>query len=241
MLFPKSTDLTYADVTPKAVVSNRRKFLRGAGIAFIGAFAGKRLFDMAASPSVGAGTKLDTIKSPFSTDEKSNSFNDVTHYNNFYEFGVGQERAGQNAKKFETSPWTVSVEARSRNRANSPSEEILKLAPLEERMYRHRCVEGWSSSFHGSASPQHSANLVEPTPKAQIRQPSKAITAERDAARPIRGIQFPYIEGLRLDEAMHPLAFSAWACMARHCPTRMARRCAWSCRGNTASRASSRS
>src|ERR1700680_1452203 len=91
--------LTYADVTPKSVYADRRKFLRGAGIAAIAAFAGKRLFDLAGpSPSVQAGTKLTTIKGPFSTDEKINTFDVVTHYNNFYEFGVDKEEPATNAQ-----------------------------------------------------------------------------------------------------------------------------------------------
>src|SRR5258708_12803348 len=103
MLLRKPRDLTYADVTPKVVYSNRRKFLRGAGLAFIGAFAGKRLFEMAASPSVAAGTKLTTIKSPFSTDEKINSFNDVPHSNNFYESGVHKANPPNNPQTFPPS------------------------------------------------------------------------------------------------------------------------------------------
>ncbi len=92
MLIRKSTDLMYADVTPKSVYLDRRKFLRGMGIAGLAAVAGERLLDLAIpSQSVYAGTKLTTIKGPFSTDEKINSLNDVTHYNNFYEFGVDKD------------------------------------------------------------------------------------------------------------------------------------------------------
>jgi len=100
----KPTELTYADVTPKVVYSNRRKFLRGAGLSFIAAFAGKRIFDAVSSPSVHAGTKLTTVKSPFSTTEKMNSFEDVTHYNNFYEFGIEKDQPAKNAQRFRTSP-----------------------------------------------------------------------------------------------------------------------------------------
>ena len=207
MLVRKPTDLTYADVTPKSVYSNRRKFLRGAGLAFIGAFAGKRLFDMAASPSVAAGTKLTTIKSPFSTDEKINSFNDVTHYNNFYEFGVDKGDPAKNAQKFNTSPWTVSVSGEVKKSRKFSMDEILKLAPLEERIYRHRCVEAWSIVVPWIGfSFSNLINLVEPTPKAQFVAFESYFDPRQMPQAKYAGIDFPYVEGLRMDEAMNPLA-----------------------------------
>ena len=84
------------------------------------------------------------IKSPFSTTEKQNTYDDVTHYNNFYEFGVDKSDPSKNAQKFQTSPWSVSVEGEVKNPRKFSLDEIIKLAPLEERIYRHRCVEAWS-------------------------------------------------------------------------------------------------
>jgi len=105
MLLRKPTDLTYADVTPKSVYLDRRKFLHGMGLAGIAAVAGRRLLDLAIpSQSVHAGTKLTTIKGPFSTDEKINSFNDVTHYNNFYEFGVDKDQPAKNSQNLSLPP-----------------------------------------------------------------------------------------------------------------------------------------
>src|SRR5436309_13540146 len=145
MLIRRSPDLTHADVTPKSVYVNRRKFLTGLGVAGVAAFTAKRLFDLAAAPErVYATTKLTTVKSPFSTDEKINSFNDVTHYNNFYEFGVDKDQPAKNATHFNTSPWTVAVSGEVAKPRKFSMDEILKLAPLEECIYRHRCVEGWS-------------------------------------------------------------------------------------------------
>jgi len=204
----KLGDLTYADVTPKSVYVGRRKFLRGAGIAAIAAFAGKRLFDLASpSPSVQAGTKLTTIKGPFSTDEKINTFDVVTHYNNFYEFGVDKEQPAKNAQKFVTSPWTVSVSGEVAKPRKFSMDEILKLAPLEERIYRHRCVEGWSIvvpwiGFSFSTL----AKLVEPTPKARFVAFESYYDPRQMPLGREAGIALPYVEGLRLDEAMHPLA-----------------------------------
>ena len=204
----KLGDLTYADVTPKSVYVDRRKFLRGAGIAAIAAFAGKRLFDLASpSPSVQAGTKLTTVKSPLSTDEKINTFDVVTHYNNFYEFGVDKEQPAKNAQKFVTSPWTVSVSGEVAKPRKFSMDEILKLAPLEERIYRHRCVEGWSIvvpwiGFSFSTL----AKLVEPTAKARFVAFESYYDPRQMPLGREAGIALPYVEGLRLDEAMHPLA-----------------------------------
>ncbi|MGA2419578.1 MAG: twin-arginine translocation signal domain-containing protein, partial [Candidatus Acidiferrum sp.] len=111
MLVRKSPDLTYADVTPKSVYLNRRNFLRGLGLAGAAAVAGERLWNLA-SPSqiVLATTKLNFVKGPYGTDEKETPYNDVTHYNNFYEFGTDKGDPAKNSQNFRTSPWTVSVE-----------------------------------------------------------------------------------------------------------------------------------
>jgi sulfoxide reductase catalytic subunit YedY len=208
MAVRKSTGLTYADVTPRSVYLDRRKFLRGMGIAGLAAVASKSLLDLAVpSRSVYAGTKLTTIKGPFSTDEKINSFNDVTHYNNFYEFGVDKDQPAKNSQKFVTSPWTVSVSGEVKKPRKFSMDEILKLAPLEERIYRHRCVEGWSIvvpwiGFSFSTL----ANLVEPTPKARFVAFESYYDIGQMPLGRYAGISLPYVEGLRLDEAMHPLA-----------------------------------
>ena len=207
MLVRRAPELTYSDVTPKSVYVNRRKFLAGLGVAGVAAFSAKRLFDLA-SPETNAhaGTKLTTVKSPFSTDEKINSFNDVTHYNNFYEFGIDKDQPAKNATHFNTSNWKVSVSGEVKQSRKFSMDEILKLAPLEERIYRHRCVEGWSIvvpwiGFSFSVL----ANLVEPTPKARfVAFESYYDLGQMPLAR-YANLDFPYVEGLRLDEAMHPL------------------------------------
>ena len=146
MLIRKAPDLTYADVTPRSVYLDRRKFLRAMGIAGATAVAGKGLFDLALPPqnALAATQFTGLIKSPFSTTEKQNSLNDVSHYNNFYEFGSDKSDPAKNAQNFKTTPWTVSVEGEVSKPRKFTMDEILKLAPLEERIYRHRCVERWS-------------------------------------------------------------------------------------------------
>jgi sulfoxide reductase catalytic subunit YedY len=208
MLIRRSPDLTYADVTPKSVYLDRRKFLRDMGLAGVAAFAGKSLLDLASpSRSVYAGSKLTAVKGPFSTDEKMNSYKDITHYNNYYEFGVDKDAPAKNAQNFQTSPWTVSVEGEVKKPRKFTVDEIQALAPLEERIYRHRCVERWSIvvpwiGFSFSVL----ANLVEPTPKARFVAFETYYDLKQMPQARYAGLEFPYVEGLRLDEAMNPLA-----------------------------------
>ena len=204
----RSLELTHADVTPRSVYLDRRKFLRDMGLAGVVALAGKSLLDLASpSQSAYAGTKLTTVKGPFSTDEKANSYNDVTHYNNFYEFGVDKDAPAKNAQNFSTSPWTVSIEGEVNKPRKFTMEEILALAPLEERIYRHRCVEAWSIVVPWIGySFSTLAKLVEPTSKARYVAFESYYDLHQMPQARYAGLDFPYVEGLRLDEAMHPLA-----------------------------------
>jgi sulfoxide reductase catalytic subunit YedY len=208
MLIQRKPELTYADVTPKDLYFNRRRFLKAMGIAGAATIAGSGLLELLSpSRNVYAAAKFPNLaKSPFSTTEKPNTLEDVTHYNNFYEFGIDKTAPAKNAQKFRTSPWSVSVEGEVKTKRKFTMDEILKLAPLEERIYRHRCVEGWSIvvpwigfSFSSIAS------LVQPTDKAKyVAFESFYDPSQMPEAR-YGGIDFPYVEGLRLDEAMNPL------------------------------------
>ena len=208
MLFKRSPDLKYSDVTPRDVYLNRRKFLYGMGIAGGATLAGKRLADLISPPSrVWASSKLDgVVKGKFNTDEKVTPIQSVTTYNNYYEFGTQKEDPSRNSGKFVTSPWGVAVEGEVKKPRNFTIEEILKLAPLEERIYRHRCVEAWSIvvpwvGFSFSVL----ANLVEPTPNAHFVAFQSYFDIKQMPWGRYAGIQLPYVEGLRMDEAMHPL------------------------------------
>ena len=207
MLIRSSPDLIYADITPKSVYLNRRKFLQGIGIAGVAGLAGTRLMELI-SPSrdVYAGTKLATVKGPFSTDEKITPFNDVTHYNNFYEFGTDKSDPAKNAQNFKTSPWSVSVEGEVAKPRTFTMDDILKLAPLEERIYRHRCVEAWSIVVPWIGFSLNTLiKLVEPTPKAKYVAFQSFYDLKQMPESRGTGLNYPYVEGLRLDEAMNPL------------------------------------
>ncbi len=209
MLVRKAPELTYRDITPKSVYLDRRKFLQGMGLAGVAAAGGRGLLNLV-SPSITAqaATKLTGLgKSPFSTDEKQTPYNDVTHYNNFYEFGSDKSDPAKNSQNFRTSPWTVSVEGEVSKPRKFTMEEILKLAPLEERIYRHRCVEAWSIVVPWIGySFSVLAKLVEPTPKAQFVAFESFYDLGQMPQSRGTGLDYPYVEGLRLDEAMHPLA-----------------------------------
>jgi methionine sulfoxide reductase catalytic subunit len=209
MLIRKTPDLTYADVTPKSLYLDRRKFLLAMGIVGATAAAGKSLFELAwPSQTAFGATKLTGLaKSPFSTTEKQNTYEDVTHYNNFYEFGTDKGDPAKNSQKFQTAPWTVSVEGEVKKPRKFTMDEILKIAPLEERIYRHRCVEAWSIVVPWIGfSFSNLVKLVEPTPKARFVAFQSYFDPQQMPQAKYAGIDFPYVEGLRMDEAMNPLA-----------------------------------
>jgi sulfoxide reductase catalytic subunit YedY len=208
MLIRKAPDLTYADVTPRSVYLNRRKFLQAMGIVGATAVASQRLLELVSpSQTTFAGAKLTGLsKSPFSTTEKQNTYDEVTHYNNFYEFGTEKGDPAKNSKNFNTSNWSVSVEGDVAKPRKFTMDEILKIAPFEERIYRHRCVEAWSIVVPWIGfSFSNLVKLVEPTPKAQFVAFQSYYDSHQMPQGRWAGIEFPYVEGLRMDEAMNPL------------------------------------
>ena len=206
MLIQKPADIRYSEVTPRKLYLDRRKFLTGIPAAFLGA---REL--LSPSAKARAATKLPNLaKSPFSTTEKENTYKDVANYNNYYEFGTDKESVAKNVEKFEIpANWVVSVEGDVAKPRKISIEEIMKLAPLEERIYRHRCVEGWSIVVPWVGySLNELLKQVQPTPKAKFVAFESYWDQRREplARRELASIEFPYVEGLRLDEAMHPLA-----------------------------------
>jgi sulfoxide reductase catalytic subunit YedY len=198
MIIRKPSDLHYSDVTPKQLYMNRRKFI-AAGSAAIGA---------AALPfSLAADTKLTTVKSPLSTTEPLTPLAVVAGFNNYYEFGTQKDQPSQNAGKFVTRPWTISLEGEVAKPKTLDIDAIMKLAPLEERIYRHRCVERWSIVVPWIGfSLSTLLKQVEPTSKAKYVAFETYYDTKQMPLGKYAGIKLPYIEGLRMDEAMHPLA-----------------------------------
>jgi sulfoxide reductase catalytic subunit YedY len=209
MLIKKAAEIRSSEITPRWLYVNRRKFLTGALGVTAGALAGKALKELAwPSQKVMATSKLNVaLKSPFSTPEQVTPYEDVTHYNNFYEFGTGKEDPAKNAKNFQTSPWSVKVSGLVEKPRKFSVEELMRLAPLEERIYRHRCVEAWSIVVPWIGySLSVLLKEVAPQPKAKFVAFESYYSPGQMPMASYAGIRFPYVEGLRLDEAMHPLA-----------------------------------
>lgn len=204
MLIAKSSDLRYSDVTPKQVYLNRRRFL--AGSLAVGALAGVRRAD--------ATTQLNGVtKSSYTVDPKADKVTPIeaiTHYNNFYEFGTGKDEPADNAKNFRTSPWMVKIEGDVAKPRTLDLDALFKVAPLEERIYRHRCVEAWSIVVPWIGYPLNALlKQVDPMSKAKYVGFESYYDTKQMPRAAWAGIPFPYVEGLRIDEAMHPLAFLA--------------------------------
>jgi sulfoxide reductase catalytic subunit YedY len=191
-------NLGYSQVTPKSEYISRRRLLAGA------AALGASLFPN----RVSAGTKLTGVtKSPYSTTEPVTPYEAITGYNNYYEFGTGKGDPAKNAQKFQTNPWTLVIEGNVAKPKTLDLDAIMKIAPLEERIYRHRCVERWSIVVPWIGFSLNALlKQVEPTAKAKYVAFQSYYDPKQMPEGRYAGIQLPYVEGLRLDEAMHPLA-----------------------------------
>jgi sulfoxide reductase catalytic subunit YedY len=199
MLIRHAPDLAPSEITPRDVYLNRRQILAGTAGLLAGA-AGTSAF--AAAPA----------KSPFSTDEPLTPKKDVTSYNNFYEFGVEKTDPATYAGGLKTKPWTVKIDGMVDKPADYALDDLLKGLSPEERIYRMRCVEGWSMVIPWMGVP-----LAAVLERAAPRPGAKYVTFEtlvRPAEMPGQRSTFPilpwpYVEGLRMDEAMHPLTILA--------------------------------
>lgn len=207
MLIKKTSDIPSSEITPKSAYLNRRKFMTGMSAAGAVLLAGPALLELAAPERAQATVKLPGLKTTLRTDEKQTPYKDVTSYNNFYEYGVNKDDPAREAWRLKPSPWTVSVEGFVKKPRTYGVEDIMKMAPLEERIYRHRCVEGWSMVIPWVGySLSNFLKQVEPSSKAKyVEFVTLADPAQMPGVRqPV--LDWPYVEGLRMDEAMHPLA-----------------------------------
>src|SRR5262252_3918795 len=169
MLIKKPSDIPSSEITPKSQYLSRRKFVTGAlaaGAALAGGYYLRSSSDSAQAVSADGAKLSGIVKSPFSTTEKPTSFKDITNYNNYYEFSTDKYDPNGLSKKFRTRPWTVKIDGLVKNTKNLDIDAIMKLAPLEERIYRHRCVEGWSMIIPWVGFPLSALiKLADPLPK----------------------------------------------------------------------------
>ncbi|HEV8210439.1 MAG TPA: protein-methionine-sulfoxide reductase catalytic subunit MsrP [Vicinamibacterales bacterium] len=209
MLIKRAADIRSSEITDKKLYLNRREFL-GTSAATAAAVAagalGAEALLQAATPAP-HGRKLDNVKkSALSVDEKPNKWEDITTYNNYYEFGIDKDSPSMLARNYKTEPWTVAIEGECAKKGNMPLEDILKGQTLEERIYRHRCVEAWSMVIPWVGFPL--ADLIkkcEPTSKAKYIEFTTAYDMKQMPGLRSPVLRWPYVEGLRMDEAMHPL------------------------------------
>jgi sulfoxide reductase catalytic subunit YedY len=214
MFINKPSNISSSAITSKSEYLNRRRFLQsaasGAAAAGAAAIGAGHLVDIL-SPRINAhaaDTKLETVKSPLSTTgEQLTSYEDITHYNNFYEFGVNKGDPAQNAGGLPTRPWTVKVAGQVKQPKTFDIDTLLKLRPLEDRVYRHRCVEAWSMVIPWVGySLSEFIKECEPLSKAKYVQFISYFNSKVEKWSSESTIYWPYSEGLRMDEAMNPLA-----------------------------------
>jgi len=201
-------------VTPESVYAQRRRFLMQAAVGtVVASWASRQAFAQTAN-GPGRLRPLPGAKSAVSgalTMEKPTSYADVTSYNNFYEFGTDKSDPARHAGSLKTQPWTVVVEGEVKKPGSWDLDALLKLAPMEERIYRMRCVEGWSMVIPWVGySLVELIKRVEPTGNAKYLQ--FVTLADKGQMPGLRSsvLDWPYVEGLRLDEAMQPLAMLAF-------------------------------
>ena len=212
MLIKKASDIKSSEITDYTTYVARRQFLRAASTTVLAAGVagiGSGLFVPGASAQTGE--KLQGVhKSPLSADEPLTPHEDVTHYNNFYEFGTDKASPAKLAKDFRTKPWSVVVEGEINKPATYHLEDLLQPHPLEERIYRLRCVEGWSMVIPWIGFPLGDViKRFEPTSKAKYVEFTTLHDPEQMPGQRRAVLAWPYVEGLRMDEAMHPLTILA--------------------------------
>src|SRR5437660_12011618 len=214
MLIKKPGDIPSSEITSKSNYFNRRKFITGAAATGAAVAAGLYLrnHDGHIEATVEAANKLTgVVKSQYSTTEKPNTLKDITSYNNYYEFGTDKYSPSGLSANFHTRPWTVSIEGLVKKPKKLDIDTILKLSPLEERIYRHRCVEGWSMVVPWVGFPLNALiKQAEPLGSAKFVA-FETIVAPDQMPNQKSGdvLPWPYVEGLRMDEAMHPLTILA--------------------------------
>lgn len=194
MLIRRPPDVRSSEITPEALVQTRREWLKATGIVAAGLAMPPRLAGAAAAPQ----------------DDKPTPFDVITTYNNYYEFGTGKDEPAENAGSLRLKPWTVTVEGDVKRPGTYQLDELLKGLPVVDRVYRMRCVEAWSMvvPWNGVLLGDLLKRL-EPGSKARFVEFTTLFDPKQMPGQASGVLDWPYVEGLRLDEAMHPLALLA--------------------------------
>jgi methionine sulfoxide reductase catalytic subunit len=209
MLIKRASDIRSSEISDKTTYWSRRQFMTAAGVLMAGSVAAEAI--VSAQQEAPHGRKLERVqKSAFSTTEKVNTWQQITTYNNFYEFGVDKTDAAKYAKALKPSPWSIAMDGEVGKPGIWPLEDVLKGMTLEERIYRHRCVEGWSMVIPWVGFPLRDLlTRLQPTSRARFVEFTTLNDPNQMPGVRSPYLQWPYTEGLRLDEAMHPLTILA--------------------------------
>jgi sulfoxide reductase catalytic subunit YedY len=203
---PNGIDLPFpSEITPRDVFESRRDFIRRLAL---GSIAGGALWEMAVREAFAqTGQKLPAKPNPsYVVMDKATAYKDATSYNNFYEFGTDKADPAQHAGSLKPRPWTVAIEGEVKKPMTLDIDSLMKLAPLEERLYRLRCVEGWSMVIPWTGySLAELIRRVEPNGNAKYVQFISLADPKQMPGVGSRVLDWPYAEGLRMDEANHPL------------------------------------
>jgi sulfoxide reductase catalytic subunit YedY len=220
MLVTKAPDIRSSEITDKKLYLRRREFIQAAAITAMGAAAGAigaAEADAQSWPRVKISGAIQD--SGWGKGEKSNPYQDITTYNNFYEFGTEKDDPAANAHTLKTKPWTVKVEGLVAKPADYQLEDLIKPHALEERVYRMRCVERWSMVIPWVGFPLASLlKNIEPRSNAKFVEFTTLLRPEQMPGQRRDVLQWPYVEGLRLDEAMHPLTILAVGVYGEYLP-----------------------
>jgi sulfoxide reductase catalytic subunit YedY len=220
MLLRKAPDIRSSEITDKKLYLRRREFIRAGAAATAGAAAGALGIRQAeAAPSWPRVKVPNFTKTDYGKDEKPNSYQDITTYNNYYEFGTEKDDPVNNAGSLKTKPWTIKVDGMVAKPADYQLEDFIKPYALEERVYRMRCVERWSMVIPWLGFPLASVlKAVQPTSTAKFVEFTTLYKPEQMPGQRRDVLRWPYVEGLRLDEAMHPLALLAVGLYGEYLP-----------------------
>ena len=207
MLVQRRTNILSSEITDERTYLNRRQFIQGTSGAALGLATGAFALSSATNLRAGSQETIPDIQtSAFSTNEEPNSFSDITSYNNFYEFGLDKGDPARHAHELTVKPWSVKVEGHVNKAAEYDLEDLLKGITFEERIYRLRCVEAWSMVVPWVGFPLSTLiNRFEPTSNAKFIELTTVYRPEEMPGQRRAILSWPYIEGLRMDEAMHPL------------------------------------
>ena len=210
MLIKKASDILSSEITPHSLYMNRRAFLIGAGAIAGASVVGVKLSGMMSpKETVSANAKLNYKPGPYGTTEKQTPYNDITNYNNYYEFSTDKYEPAKLAADFKPTPWSLKVEGHVNKPKTFDIDTLMKMQ-LEERVYRMRCVEGWSMVIPWIGFPLKSLlDQVEPDSKAKYVQFTTLEDPKRFPGQQRGILDWPYVEGLRMDEAMNPLTILA--------------------------------